>query len=91
MSYNRTTKFIITTIKPECNILVKRMPISQRVIETANVEFFYKHSKDTKAQLLHCTVMSNEEIFDSDEDLLIYLRNYHQKPYLKLRKARVAH
>lgn len=73
------------------NILVKRMPLSQRVIETTNVEFFYKLNKYTKGDLLSEMPDYFDDAFDDSNDLIIYLRNYHQKPYLKLRKARVTH
>lgn len=91
--FNRhhTLNLAVNSIKTNCNILVKRMPITQRVIETTNVELFYKHSKDTKAELAQGALVYASQNLGNDEDLLIYLRNYHQKPYLKLRKARVAH
>lgn len=69
------------------NILVKRMPISNRVIENTSVEFFYKLNKKKNRN-----VIEDFDIIDEDKpDLFIYLRNYHQKPYHKLRKARIVH
>lgn len=68
--------------KPLTKILLKRIPVSERVIETTDVEFFYKHNKDLRRELLVCKPYDLQElIFDENDDLLVYLRNYHQKPY----------
>lgn len=73
--------------KTPTNILVKRMPVSKRVIESTSVEFFYKLNKKKNWNLIE-----DFDIIDEDKpDLFIYLRNYHQKPYHKLRKARIVH
>lgn len=69
------------------NILVKRMPVSKRVIENTSVEFFYKLNKKKNRNIIEDFDLIDEE----RPDLFIYLRNYHQKPYNKLRKARVTH
>ncbi len=68
-------------------ILIKRIPVSERVLEAASVEFFYKLNKKTDEALIDDFAIN----IDEEEDLLIYLRNYHQKPYFKFRKARIAH
>lgn len=73
--------------KAGSNILVKRMPLSKRVIENTSVEFFYKLNKKKNRN-----VIEDFDVIDEDKpDLFIYLRNYHQKPYHKLRKARIVH
>ena len=71
----------------ERNILISRMPVSKRVIENTSVEFFYKLNKKKNRN-----VIEDFDIIDEERpDLFVYLRNYHQKPYHKLRKARIAH
>lgn len=80
-------QFELTSTKSSQNILVQRMPVSTRVIEAASVDFFYKLNKKKNKFLIE-----DFDITENNEpDLLIYLRNYHQKPYHKLRKARIAH
>jgi len=69
------------------NVLVKRMPVSKRVIENTSVEFFYKLNKKKNRNVIEDFDLIDEE----RPDLFIYLRNYHQKPYNKLRRARVTH
>lgn len=69
------------------NILVKRMPVSKRMIENTSVEFFYKLNKKKNRNVIEDFDLIDEE----RPDLFIYLRNYHQKPYNKLRRARVTH
>lgn len=67
--------------------LTKRIPVSIRIVESTSVEFFYKLNKKKNWNLI-------EDFNQADsynEDFLIYLRNYHQKPYHKFRKARITH
>lgn len=71
--------------------LMRRIPITDRLFSQHNVEFFYKLNKkaDEELQILlknNCDYVSNYS-----KKLTIYLRNYHQKPYWKFRKARRAH
>lgn len=81
--------FFIKTCLISRSILVKKIPISERLFEQYNLEFFYKLNKNTKEEVLYNALTYNT---GSDvSDLVIYLRNYHQKPYWKLRKARRAH
>lgn len=68
-------------------VLVQRIPVSTRVIEATSVDFFYKLNKKRNSQLWE----DFETVDEYQTDFLIYLRNYHQKPYHKLRKARIAH
>jgi len=70
------------------NILIKKIPVSNSVISQYNLEFFYKLNKFTPA--LAATDRLSEFCAENS-DFLIYLRNYHQKPYWKFRKARIAH
>lgn len=70
------------------NILVKKIPISDRVVTQYSLEFFYKLNKFTPKLAVTSNLL---EFCLENNDFLIYLRNYHQKPYWKLRKARIAH
>ncbi len=90
-SFSSNSAFTLFKERPLSNLLIKRIPLSQRVIEVSNVEFFYKLNKDFKREILGGLENYFDDYFEESDDLLIYLRNYHQKPYLKLRKARVAH
>lgn len=67
--------------------LIKRIPVSTRVIEATSVEFFYKMNKKFNRNLVEDYDLVDEEV----TEFIIYLRNYHQKPYFKFRKARMAH
>ncbi len=89
--FSANIAFKLFNERPISNLLIKKLPISQRVIETTNVEFFYKLNKDFKREILSDSQDYFEDYFEESDDFLIYLRNYNQKPYLKLRKARIAH
>lgn len=80
-------QFELTSSRSSRNILVQRIPVSTRVIEAASVDFFYKLNKKKNRFLID----DFDATVNNEPDLLIYLRNYHQKPYHKLRKARIAH
>lgn len=67
--------------------LIRRIPVSTRVIEATSVEFFYKMNKKFNRNLVEDYDLVDEEV----TEFIIYLRNYHQKPYFKFRKARMAH
>jgi len=90
-NFHTTSAFLKKFSEVNSNLLVRRMPVSQRVIDSTNIEFFYKLNKYTKEDITQGKFGYFEDTFDDSDDFLIYLRNYHQKPYLKLRKARVAH
>ena len=78
----------------ECtpSILVSKIPLVQRVINDTNLELFYKLNKDTEEGLADFGYYLNHySVLEEEEDFLIYLRNYHQKPYWKLRQSRVLH
>lgn len=72
------------------NILVQKIPLTHKVLNTYNVEFFYKLNKNTKKINLED---SNNFTWWTNEDckFTIYSRNYHQKPYWKLRTSRIIH
>ena len=90
--FSMFNKFTIkNSITDTPSLLVKRMPLSERVITATNVDFFYKLHKNLDEEI---TLMSRnlESLAENDPfDFLIYLRNYNQKPYWKLRKSRIAH
>jgi hypothetical protein len=95
-NYNYLTYYNFITILTKKlylknNILVKKIPLSKRVVSKNNLEFFYKLHKHTKKNLNE--LFTNESGFtnNSQNKLRVYLRNFHQQPYLKLRKARVIH
>lgn len=72
-------------------ILMKKIPLTDRVISKNNLEFFYKLNKHTSEDLL---LSANSNILKSNillNKFKVYLRNFHQKPYWKLRKARILH
>lgn len=79
--------FRILQLNNRAKNLIKRIPVSARVIEATAVEFFYKLNKKFNNHLAEDFAFIEEEV----TDFLIYLRNYHQKPYFKFRKARIAH
>ena len=70
------------------SILIKKIPVSANVISQYNLEFFYKLNKVTPTLAVTSHL---DEFCAENTDFLVYLRNYHQKPYWKLRKARIAH
>lgn len=77
-----TNYFYTSKPKPLLKTIVKRIPLSDRVIDTSNVEFFYKLNKDLGLEFADYTNFSFDLLEeDSDDDFLLYLRNYHQKPY----------
>ena len=73
--------------------LVNRIPLTERVLNNSYLEFFYKNNKDGSninynySKFL--TLKSYEET--GSQDLTIFLRNYNQKPYWKLRISRLIH
>lgn len=75
--------------------LINRIPLTQRLIDEEYAEFFYKLNKD-KTDELHIPDSFLEydifgETYDDDLFLTVYLRNYDQKPYWKLKVSRVIH
>ncbi len=75
------------------NPLSNRIPLTQRVIENSYLEFFYKFNKegyDIVSNYNEFLTLKSYNIY-GDKDFTIFLRNYHQKPYWKLRTARILH
>ena len=74
------------------NNLFKRIPLSKRIVLRNNLEIFYKlHRKvhlKIKDLLVNKTFASTPLL---KKRFKIFLRNFHQKPYWKLRLARIAH
>lgn len=75
--------------------LIHRIPITRRLMEEEYTEFFYKLNKDEVEELYIPDAFLEDNIFEDVEDdepfLHIYLRDYDQKPYWKLRIARTLH
>lgn len=88
--FNLST-YAIQHVSGSYNLLVKRMPLSERVIIATNLELFYKLNKRLKDEVIYLSKNYDSTSYELEPDLLIYLRNYHQKPYWKLRKARISH
>lgn len=74
-----------------CNVLVKKIPLTERVISQYNLEFFYKLNKNSKDDLLHLSDDFSAQRWELNSSFTLYLRNFHQKPFWKLRKARRLH
>jgi hypothetical protein len=74
------------------NPIVNKIPLTQRVINNSYLEFFYKFKKEKVHVKEHLNQFVNVKYFESEDDKFsIYLRNYHQKPFWKLRLARIIH
>lgn len=62
------------------NILVQKIPLTEKVLTKYNVEFFYKLNKKVQVQNFR-----NDSRFTpvhpADNKFVVYSRNYHQKPY----------
>lgn len=76
-----TSYFYSLKPKPLAKTIVRRIPLSDRVIDTANVEFFYKLNKDLTLEFEDYNNSLFDLIEEDEDDFLLYLRNYHQKPY----------
>lgn len=90
--YSSST-FLHKNIHPK--ILNQKMTLTKRLVEDANVFFFFKVNKYPKDEYENYTwnfenkYKSKTESFD--RGLTIFWRNYHKKPYNKLRIARIVH
>lgn len=74
------------------NNLFKRIPLSKRVVLRNNLEIFYKLHR--KVHLKIKDLLVNKKFTTIPllkKRFKIFLRNFHQKPYWKLRLARIAH
>ena len=75
----------------EDSILLRKIPLTKKVINDSNLELFYKLNKNIDEQTFNSTLFLNLNTFNVEEEFTLYLRNYHQKPYWKLRQSRVSH
>ncbi len=74
------------------NNLFKRIPLTQRIVLRNNLEFFYRLHRKIALKIKDLTPIDNLNNFKSyGKKLKIFLRNFHQKPYWKLRLARITH
>lgn len=88
---SRYRAFLMKYYQFNRKVLVQRIPISANLFSSYNTEFYYKLNKYTTENLLIAKKKKNYFNIKKKKKLLIYLRNYHQQPYWKLRKARIAH
>lgn len=90
-SFNFFNIFIKSNKKSNNN-LFKRIPLSKRVVLRNNLEIFYKLHR--KVHLKIKDLLVNKKSISMPplkKRFKIFLRNFHQKPYWKLRLARIAH
>lgn len=73
--------------------LTDRIPLTSRVIQNSYLDFFYKFSKEDTDIEYNLNTFSTLKSFEksTDESLTIFLRNYDDKPYWKLRLSRILH
>ena len=90
-SFNFFNLFIQAN-KSHNNNLFKRIPLSKKIVSRNNLQIFYKLHRKTnlkiKDLLLNKNLTSSKPL---KRRFKIFLRNFHQKPYWKLRLARIAH
>lgn len=79
--YFNLSTYAIQHVSGSYNLLVRRMPVSERVIIATNLELFYKMNKRLKEEIVSLSKDYQSTSYELEPDLLIYLRNYHQKPY----------
>lgn len=74
-------------------ILTQRITLTKRVVEDSNLHYFFKFNKnyENHYQDLIKSANSNTSKFSINEDFTLFLRNFHKKPYNKLRLARLVH
>ncbi len=73
------------------NILLKKIPLSERIVLKSNLEIFYKFNKHMYKNNKKGLRNSYLKEYSFKNKFKIYLRNFHQKPYWKLRAARIVH
>ncbi len=73
------------------NILINKISLSQKLLNTSFLEFFYKYSKNKDQHKLKEQTYTTLHIPNNSNYFTIFLRNYHQKPYWKFRTARIIH
>ena len=55
--------------------------MSDRLVTQYNIEFYYKLNKNTHEDIIDAGTKLWDYKFFEKTDMLVYLRNYHQKPY----------
>jgi len=90
-NYTKTLTYQINNQYVGKNILIQKIPVSERLLSNYNLEFFYKLNKFTKEDLIFISNNYELNLETESDEFLVYLRNYHQKPYWKFRKARITH
>ncbi len=90
LNYFISSYFFFKKLAITSNTLVNRIPLTKKVINDSNLEIFYKLNKNLKEDLSQLVKNPNNLVND-EIDFHVYLRNYHQKPYWKLRGARILH
>ena len=75
----------------ENNILFKKIPLSQIVVLKSNLEIFYNFNKHNYKKIKKTITNKSTNDYSFKNKFRIYLRNFHQKPYWKLRTARIVH
>lgn len=87
LSQFRTRNFFYTKKFADIptQILIKKVPLTNLAINDSALEYNYKLNKKNKRNK---TVLKKHNL---KKKLVLYMRNYHQKPYWKLRQARRTH
>lgn len=88
----KLTAYFLKKINKKNTPLINKIPLTERVLNNSYLEFFYKFKKEKtyiQEQLNSCLNMKYSE--PDYENFTVYLRNYHQKPFWKLRLARIIH
>lgn len=72
--------------------LINRAPLTERILQTSYLECFYKLNKEPEDIKNNSNNFTNLKSYEDDKnDITIFLRNFHQKPYWKLRLSRILH
>jgi len=75
-------------------VLISKIPLTKKVVNDSQLELHYKLNKYTEESAKNINKFTNVSYFgysQKENDLIIYLRNYNQKPYWKLRQSRILH
>jgi hypothetical protein len=63
------------------NILINKTPLSQKLLNTSFLEFFYKYNKNKHQHIPKNQYFGTLDNYKGNNYFTIFLRNYHQKPY----------
>ena len=74
-------------------IITQRITLTRRLVEDSNLYYFFKFNKNYENHYQDLAKPSNLSTskFSMNEDFTLFLRNFHKKPYNKLRLARLVH